>query len=565
MTTSPTDVVLLDPAPEAVRTNVRVFPSADALDPVLKEALAHLAPVRFTSCADSRECGRGEAIINLSGDHEVIAALLRAGASSFNIPAGVQQLPSGGEDRPIQFGDSAHLDGRLRGRCLWHTALPDRFALKVEPGDEVLAERGGKPDWLLRKNHDGQAHIVSMPLPKLQPGDLPARYLSGGSFISLLPLVHFLREFTADSRWKRPPVMACMIIDDPNLHWISYGFLGFENMLARVKSVGAHVAFATIPLDAWGFHPKTVRLFRDHQRDFSLLYHGNDHTKWELAQDRTPDSWLGVFAQGMTRIARLEERTGLPVARVMVPPHEGYSDAALLALSILGFEGACFPLAKDSRSRAGQQVRAAFGLEMAEWMGGRLPVLQRFNMASASCQGQIIISAFLNRPIIPVGHQDTFADGYEALDRAIATINSLGEVRWAGPSTMLNRSYCTFQEKSSLWIKPYARRVQLTVPADVTKVGAILPPDLDASVTLDVTARNTDGAVVRRVCPSAGEPVEVRPGQTLDVRLVTPDFVDYRQIKRPGLSYRALVRRVLCEGRDRLSPFLGKLVTHKTK
>jgi hypothetical protein len=551
--------MMLDAAPEAVRKTVHVFPSADTLDPVLKEALAHLAPVRFISCADPSECGQGEAIIVLSSDDKIVTNLLRAGVRSFHIPSGVPGLPSAGTGERLQFGDSAYLDARLRGRCLSHKALPDRFGLKAEAGDEVLASHAGSPDWILRQSHDGVANIVSVPLPKLPPGDLAARYLSGENFISLLPLVHFLRGLTTDSRWMKPPLMACLIIDDPNLHWISYGFLGFDTLLARAKSAGAHVAFATIPLDAWGFHPKAVRLFREHQQHFSLLYHGNDHTKRELAQNRTPDSWLGVFAQGMTRIARLEERTGLLVARVMVPPHEGYSDAALLALSILGFDGACFPLGMVSRWCAGQQMRAAFGLEMAEWMGGRLPVLQRFNLASASCHGQIVISAFLDRPIIPVGHHDTFADGYEALDRTLSAINSLGRVRWVGPSMMLNRSYLTLRENSSLWVAPYARRVQLTVPEDVTKVRAISPQNIGASVTLDVMVRDAEGEAVRRMRPATGEPVEVRPGQNVDVHLVTTDAVDYRQIKRPGLSYRALVRRILCEGRDRLSPFLGKL------
>jgi hypothetical protein len=284
-----------------------------------------------------------------------------------------------------------------------------------------------------------------------------------------------------------------------------------------------------------------------------------------LAEKRTLESWLGAFSQGITRIARLEEKTGLTVARVMVPPHEGYSENALLALSTLGFDGVCVPLGLVKRWNAGLQIRPAFALEMTEWMGGPVPVLQRFNITPEDCQNQIIIAAFLGRPIIPVAHHDTFADGYAAVERTLATINSLGDVRWVGPSEMFNRSYLTMRENGNLWVKLYSRRMQVTVPEGVKKVGAIFFGDIGQSIALDVTVRDAEGGELRRMRQANGEAVEVRPGQKVEVQLVNSDAVDYRQVKRPGLSYRAVARRVLCEGRDRLSPFLAKLGGRKSR
>ena len=37
-----------------------------------------------------------------------------------------------------------------------------------------------------------------------------------------------------------------------------------------------------------------------------------------------------------------------------------------------------------------------------------------------------MIAAFLDQPIVPVGHHDTLADGPELLTQVAATINSLG-------------------------------------------------------------------------------------------------------------------------------------------
>lgn len=554
----PSDTAIFDPTRDEAKETVQVFPSVEALSPMLKEMLANLAPVRFVSCADPRDCGHGEAVINLSDDNDVIDVLLRSGTRSFNVAAGAPKLPSAGPGQSIQFGDSAFLDPLLRRRNLIHQVMPERYALGVEPGDEVMASHAGRPDWIVRKRGDALAHIVSMPLPPLPRGDLPIWHLTGDRFLELLPLVHFLREITEESSWERPPLMACLMIDDPNLHWGSYGFMNFERLLAQVKLAGAHVAFATIPLDAWAFNPKVVRLFRENPEYFSLVYHGNDHTKWELAQNLPLDTWLGVIAQCMTRMTRLENKTGLPVSRVMVPPHEGNSDAALLALSTLGFEGACISMGSLYRGKA-RQFRPAFGLDMAEWMSGELPVLHRFSLSSPCCQGDIVISAFLNYPIIPVGHHDTFAKGGELIDSAVALIKSFGNVQWGGPSMILSRNYLTRREGSSFWLKPYSRRVQLTVPQNVTRISVIFPENISEGVTLDITVRNADGQELQRSRLAVGQPVEVRPGQILDVRMVTPRSADYRQVKLPGLSYRALARRALCEGRDRLSPFLAKL------
>jgi len=547
-----------DPTQAKDRTPVQVFPSIEALPPTLREMLANLVQVRFINCADPRRCGPGEAVINVSDDNEMPGILLRSGAHSYNIPSGHAKLPSAGPGQRIQFGDSPFLDARLRRRNLGHQLMPERYALEVEPGDEVMASHAGHPDWILRKRNGGLIHISSMALPKFPPGDLPIWHLTGDRFIGLLPLVHFLREVIGDANWEKPPLMACLMIDDPNLHWSSYGFLNFEKLLAQVKSAGAHVAFATIPLDAWGFSPKVVRLFRENPRHFSLLYHGNNHTKWEMAQNLSLESWLSVLAQGMTRIGRLEKKTAVPVSRIMVPPHEGNSDDSLLALSTLGFEGACISMGSLYRGKA-RQFRPTFGLELAEWMSGELPVLHRFGMSSPCCEGDIVISAFLNNPIIPVGHHDTFAKGGELVDSTAALINSFGKVQWGSPSMLLSRNYQTMQKGNTLWIKLYSRRIQLKVPEDVTQVRVVFPENIGAGVTLESTVRNAEGKELFRTNPERGSAMEVRPGQLLEVRLIAPRSVDYRQIKRPGLSYRALARRSLCEGRDRVSPLLARL------
>src|SRR5437588_776228 len=83
------------------------------------------------------------------------------------------------------------------------------------------------------------------------------------AFVALLALVHFLREVSAEHRWTPPPLRASFIVDDPNLHWPSYGFLRYRELVAHADAHGYHVALATVPLDGWFAHPAAARLLRE--------------------------------------------------------------------------------------------------------------------------------------------------------------------------------------------------------------------------------------------------------------------------------------------------------------
>ncbi len=112
---------------------------------------------------------------------------------------------------------------------------------------------------------------------------------------------------------------------------------------------------------------------------------------------------------------------------------------------------------------------SSFGLRLAEIATGSAPVIPRFKLDS-SCEEAIVISAFLNKPIIPVGHHHTAADGLDLLAHTAETISSLGEVSWGGPEMMLRSNFRSFQEGTTLWIEPYSCRIHLTVPPGISDV-----------------------------------------------------------------------------------------------
>src|SRR6266480_3662974 len=96
------------------------------------------------------------------------------------------------------------------------------------------------------------------------------------------------------------------MFDDPNLHWRSYGYIHYPELVDHARRHNYHACFATVPMDSWYAHPKTASLFRENRTRVSLLIHGNDHTYYELAVARSDESRQALAAQALRRIERLE-------------------------------------------------------------------------------------------------------------------------------------------------------------------------------------------------------------------------------------------------------------------
>jgi hypothetical protein len=73
---------------------------------------------------------------------------------------------------------------------------------------------------------------------------------------------------------------------------------------------------ATIPFDTWHSNAEAVRLIHRDGHNISLLIHGNNHTRKEFGRPGVYHARLGMIAQNLRRIRRLEACTGLKVDRV---------------------------------------------------------------------------------------------------------------------------------------------------------------------------------------------------------------------------------------------------------
>ncbi len=292
---------------------------------------------------------------------------------------------------------------------------------------DVLARVEERAVWW--QSGDGGLHCSLYPLAELGEGQTLRDHLCPGSFMGLLPLLHFLGALLADQGWKLPAPRAAFVIDDPNLHWPSYGFLKYPQLAEHASRHGYHLAFATVPLDGWRVDARAVATMREHPAALSLLIHGNDHVARELAGLSSDRRAEAAMAQALRRIAALERASRLSVARVMAPPHGVCSEAALRAMFRLGFEAACISRPYPWRDGLPAPTPLA-GWHPAELVAGGIPVAPR--QALSAPREDLVFRALLGQPLILHGHHGDFADGLDLLEQAAADINDLGEVRW-GP------------------------------------------------------------------------------------------------------------------------------------
>ena len=142
----------------------------------------------------------------------------------------------------IQFADDPRVPWPYRGRLIAVRAELDASALATvrSPRDRILAANGeGRPIWTLGDHHGARVYRTSLRLPHTPMGDDVGLAAGAERFIQVLPLFHFLREVAGPKGLANPPLRAAFIIDDPNLHWPSYGYATI------VPSRRAHAATAT--------------------------------------------------------------------------------------------------------------------------------------------------------------------------------------------------------------------------------------------------------------------------------------------------------------------------------
>jgi hypothetical protein len=506
-------------------------------------------PAKFTFTRPEEFEAAGEIIVDdtVGGDSSCSSRTV----SSITIPrtqttVGELKLTETG----IKFADDPAVPFPFRARSLRSNVPSEGSRLSLKEDEKVLASDADGPIWAVSREAGAKHFRSSFAFPGVPPNGNLRDVLNGERFLEMLPLLQWLRENCAGSLYEQSPLRACFIIDDPNLHWPRYGFVDYSHIAARAAKENYHVAFATVPLDAWYTHQATAEIFRTNASRLSLCVHGNNHTKKELSRYRSQLQRESLLNQALHRIARLERSAGVKVCRVMVPPHGACSEAMLGELPRCGFEAACISHGSLQAHNGEKPWIMNLGFLPSELIRG-CPVMPRWGL-SGKIANSILLAVFLGQAVILRGHHQDLRDGIELLDQVAGFINGLGVVVWQNMTQMSRSSYLWRMDGTTCRLRPLARKVTFPIPSEATSWVLEVPPGSG------VEAWQVSGEVPCPPVVRAGEQVQVAGSfkSSLFVQADERSNVPVETGSHPHVGI-AFLRRLLTEGRDRVRPLVG--------
>ena len=446
----------------------------------------------------------------------------------------------------VKFSDDPDVPFPFRGRKVNTKLVKVARVLSMYGNERALATNEQGVIWSVSEIDGVKRFRSALPLPHISAEQNFNDVFNGECFLQMLVSLQFIRQISVHTNYQNAPLRASFIIDDPNLHWPSYGFIDYREIAALAQNKNFHLSFATIPLDAWFVHKATADLFGANPKRLSLLVHGNNHAKEELALNYSDDSRKALLVQAIRRIEQLEKKSNLHVSRVMVPPHGACSNKMLSDLPNCGFESACISTGSLRFHNPTEPWAKTLGFFPSELIEG-CPVLPRWGL-TGNVENTLLVAAFLGQPLILRGHhQDLKGGGGKFIDFA-KFINGLGDVTWCNMTDLSRLNYQWRAEGTTAWIKPLGRDTVFKIPEGVTEIIIESPSEVDACAWHVVLADGSRHDIV----PGKGLPVaEGQEGEILIHRHTTMQH-PYASEKSMPTPPKLILRRLLTEARDRL-------------
>jgi hypothetical protein len=494
--------------------------------------LEQLLPVKFMAGYAEKADG---AIIKDSQD----------GPDGYDIPT--LSIGLTGPCQPVEtsvtFADDHDLPFPFRGRSVDVNLPGARISNAEHDQEKVLASGPQGALWTVSRRGGVRHFRSALPLPQLSDEQGFSDAFDKDCFLEMLVLLEFLAHICKDTAYRHAPLRAAFIIDDPNLHWPRYGYVDYRQLAVRAQRENYHVAFATIPLDAWYTHAPTAAIFRSNTQWLSLLMHGNNHASQELALPYPEAERKGLLQQALQRIERLEQKADIRVSRVMVPPHGACSDEMLAALWQCGFESACISTKSLIAHNPSQPWTKTVGFMPAERINN-CPVLPRWGLTGA-VRTALLLAAYLGQPMILRVHHQDLRDGVELFDEYARFINGLGEVSWLDMTGLSRLNYIWRMEGSCCRITPLGKYINFEAPRGTDQIMLDGP-----------------GAEGVWQAASAGWAKEITPGRPLVLPMHRDSALFFSRAASPVSPFvtasmkptgaALMLRRFLTETRDRL-------------
>jgi hypothetical protein len=507
------------------------------------------------------------------GDANIVLGVERADALAAAQPdtpclalLGLSESDSRPKHRDCVFGLLPEVPQALRGRTItellsWHAAAE----FSPTDRDTVLATRDGAPVWAVRNTGNGSSlvEISSVPLPQISDDEYMFEFFGRNESMPLLPLLAFVQRVTDSFGWKPASARACIVFDDANLSGPTYGCLDFARLAEHASRTGYHAAIAMIPLDTGRASPETVAIFRDHPRHLSVLVHGNNHQRYELARDRSTDNRISLLNQARRRSAAFSIRHGLAVAAVMEPPHGAIREEYFDPLTQCGFEAVFVTLRQYRRLNPARPGNAAFGMDAAEAHASGLAMIPRIT-ADAHWRTDVLLASFLRHPIVVAGHHFDADRDLQWVGDIARFITAVGPHSWLAPSAIARSQFTYVQAGNTMHVRCYARTVEVPLSA-ATDAVIVERPWLAENATEPLQCSTGGGEIISAgLSGRVSSPVAAHPGSMLTITSPLPGGPEMNRENSPNTAYRLRVRRALTETRDRAYPRLPRILRRRS-
>lgn len=466
--------------------------------------------------------------------------------TSLALPSNIEsENTTGLVETTVKFSDELEVPFPFRGRTVKTNIVRGGGVLSLHSNEKALAANDEGVLWSVLDTDGVKKFRSVLPLPNISLEQNFNDVFNGECFIQMLVLLQFIRVVSASTHYQNAPLRAAFIIDDPNLHWPSYGFVDYREIAKRAKDENFHVAFATIPLDTWFTHKATANLFAANSQSLSLLIHGNNHAKEELAFNYSDANRKALLLQAIQRIERLETNSNLHVCKVMVPPHGACSNDMLAELPNCGFESACISSGSLRFHNKAKSWTKTLGFYPSETIEG-CPVLPRWGL-TGNVENTLLISAYLGQPMILRGHHQDLKGGGGKFIEFAKFINTLGDVSWLNMTGLSRLNYQWRIQGKTVWVKPLGLNTVFKPPKGVNEIIVEYPSGIDVANWHIVYA---DGKSCNIFRGEAFPITEEMKGEILIKRDTAKPISSSVHVN--STPPKLILRRLLTEVRDRL-------------
>lgn len=310
-------------------------------------------------------------------------------------------------------------------------------------------------------------------------------------FASIAAPMLFLRYAGGDRVWHSPGDYANFTIDDL---WLRepYGHVNYQALLDQAEQHNFHATVAFIP---WNFdrsQPGVVALFRANPERLSICIHGDNHIHQEFGPFAEHPLKLQVadMDQGLARMARFHQLTGLPYDAVMVFPHSISPQATFAALKHANYLGTANSL--NVPTDAAVPTNAEFALRTATLDFATFPSLRRYSAETDIPHPQLAIDAFLGNPMLFYAHESFFATGIDAFNPTADFVNQVQpNTKWTSLGDIMHHLYLErLRDDGNLDVRALSASIQIKndLPHDAT-VSVEKAEDFSTPLTVLVDGR----------------------------------------------------------------------------